>query len=452
MNLTKDNVGQLVEIIKLKDNKEIKYEGYIIKISESSVDLKLLDNSYNISVNINENTKISLKDEKIEIGKPPFSKIINNKDLPNITYIGTGGTIGTHIDYKTGGVSMTRKPEEIVVTTPELLKIVNLKKVSSPVMRGSEDLTYIDWQKISAEVYDSLIDDDINGIIISHGTDTLCWTGSAISFMIENINKPVLLVGAQRSPDRASFDGSMNLICAAYFIKEKVPGVYLVMHASINDDFCYVTRAVKSKKLHTSRRDAFKSVNDLPIAKVYLDGKIEYLQNKKDVYDYYKNNLKPVLNNDFEEKTGVLQICPNSNPKIMDWYIQEGYKGLILEGTALGHIPTGSGGEDKTFPNQLNWLPYLEKANKKGIILIMTSQSLFGRVNNKVYSNLRSISKSGVEYLEQHDMLYSVAYIKLAIALKKFKTKEEIINFMKTNICGEISSKEIPNNFENSLK
>jgi glutamyl-tRNA(Gln) amidotransferase subunit D len=450
MDLDKNNIGQLVDIIKLKDNKEIKYTGYIIKIEPNVIDLKLLDNSYNISINVDLNTKIILKEKKIEIGKPPFSKIIENKNLPNISYIGTGGTIGTHIDYKTGGVSMTRKPEEIIVTTPELSKIVNFKKVCSPVMRGSEDLTYIDWQNISSEVYNSLIDNAIDGIIISHGTDTLCWTGSAISFMIENINKPVLLVGAQRSPDRASFDGSMNLICAANFIKDKVPGVYVVMHGTINDDFCYITKAVKCKKLHTSRRDAFKSINDIPIAKVYLDGRIEYLKNKEYICNINKNK-KPILNDDFEEKVAILQICPNSDPKILDWYIDQNYKGIILEGTALGHIPTGTGGEDKEFPKKLNWLPYIEKANKKGIILIMTSQSLFGRVNDKVYSNLRSIAKTGVEYLDQHDMLYSVAYIKLAIALKRFKSKDEIINFMKTNICGEISTKEIPKSFENSL-
>jgi glutamyl-tRNA(Gln) amidotransferase subunit D len=267
--------------------------------------------------------------------------------------------------------------------------------------------------------------------------------------MIENVNKPVLLVGAQKSPDRASFDGAMNLICAAYFIKENVPGVYVVMHSSMNDDFCYVTKAVKCKKLHTSRRDAFRAVNDIPIAKVYLDGKVEYIKDKK--LCCKNNNLEPVLKNDFETKTALLQVYPNSDPKILDWYIDQGYKGIILEGTALGHVPTGSGGLDKSFPNELNWLPYIKKPVDKGIILIMCSQSLFGRVNDAVYSNLRYISNSGVEYLNQHDMLYSIAYIKLGVALKMFKTNAEVINYMNTNICGEISTKEIPNSFENSL-
>jgi glutamyl-tRNA(Gln) amidotransferase subunit D len=240
----------------------------------------------------------------------------------------------------------------------------------------------------------------------------------------------------------------MNLICASRFIQEKIPGVYTVMHSSMNDDSCDIIRAVKCKKLHTSRRDAFKAVNDTPIARVYENGKIEYLQTKDNILKYF-NNKKPILNIDFEEKVAIVKAYPNSDPKILDWYIDQGYKALIIEGTALGHVPIGSGGNDPTFPKSKNWLPYIEKANKKGIILIMCSQSLFGRVNSKVYSNLRYINQAGVEYLNQHDMLYSTAYIKLGIALGRFDNKKDIINYMQSNIIGEISNKEIPKSFDN---
>jgi glutamyl-tRNA(Gln) amidotransferase subunit D len=450
MKLSKENIGQLVEIEKVKDNKNIKYKGYIINfnIHKKTIDVKLLDNEYNISVVVDDNTNIKLLDSKIKVGKPPTAKIVEKKDLPNVLFISTGGTIGTHVDYKTGGVSMSRTPEEIIATTPELSNIINIKNIKNPVTRGSEDIEVKAWKKIAQEVYSGLVDDNIDGIIISHGTDTLCWTGSAISFMIENINKPILLVGAQRSPDRASFDGSMNLICASRFIQEKIPGVYTVMHSSMNDDSCDIIRAVKCKKLHTSRRDAFKAVNDTPIARVYENGKIEYLQTKDNILKYF-NNKKPILNIDFEEKVAIVKAYPNSDPKILDWYIDQGYKALIIEGTALGHVPIGSGGNDPTFPKSKNWLPYIEKANKKGIILIMCSQSLFGRVNSKVYSNLRYINQAGVEYLNQHDMLYSTAYIKLGIALGRFDNKKDIINYMQSNIIGEISNKEIPKSFDN---
>jgi glutamyl-tRNA(Gln) amidotransferase subunit D len=255
----------------------------------------------------------------------------------------------------------------------------------------------------------------------------------------------VLLVGAQKSPDRASFDGSMNLICAAHFVKEKIPGVYTVMHGSINDDFCYVIKAVKSKKLHTSRRDSFRAINDYPIAKVYQNGTIEYLVNKNEIVVL----KQPILNNLFCNKVAIIKVYPDSDPKIIDWYLENNYKGLVIEGTALGHVPilkTENGYEDNS------WLPYLKKAIENNVIVIMCSQSIFGRVNGKVYANLRHLEKIGVEFLEQHDMLVEVAYLKLANTLSRFKTKKEIINFMKINLVGEISNKEIAGSFEKSLE
>ena len=442
LKLTENDIGKLVVVNK----NEINYKGYIVEFNNEFVKLKLKDNGYNIDVVLDENTSIEITNNKINFGTIPTHQIKHNPMLPNITYIGTGGTIGTHVDYNTGGVFMCRSPEEIISTTPELESIVNIKNIESPLMKASEDMDYKDWQKISEVVFSSLENKEIDGVIITHGTDTLAWTGTAVSFMIENINKPVLLVGAQRSPDRASFDGSMNLICASHFVKEKVPGVYLVMHGSMNDDFCYVIRAVKSKKLHTSRRDAFKAINDVPIAKVFTSGKIEYLVSK----DTLKIPLdKPILNASFDNKLAIIKAYPNSDPKVIDWYISNNYKALVIEGTALGHIPVMK--TDSDFGKN-SWIPYLKKAIDKGMIIIMCSQSMFGRVNDKVYANLRYISSIGVEYLNQHDMLPEVVFIKLGIALGRFKTNQEIINFMKTNIIGEISEKEIPKDYDYAIK
>ena len=362
MKLTENDIGRLVIVTK----NNIDYKGYVVEFNNEFVKLKLKDNGYNIDVVLDKNTSIEITDNKINFGAIPTHPIKHNPILPNITYIGTGGTIGTHVDYNTGGVFMCRSPEEIISTTPELESIVNIKNIESPLMKASEDMDYRDWQRISEVVFSSLENKEIDGVIITHGTDTLAWTGVAVSFMIENINKPILLVGAQRSPDRASFDGSMNLICASYFVKEKVPGVYLVMHGSMNDDFCYVIRAVKSKKLHTSRRDAFKAINDIPIAKVYTSGKIEYLVSKNTLKVPLE---KPILNNSFDNKLAIIKAYPNSDPKVIDWYISNNYKALVIEGTALGHVPvmkTETGFEENS------WIPYLKKAIDSGMIIIMS--------------------------------------------------------------------------------
>ncbi len=437
------NVGQLLVV---KTKKDIEYEGYLLKKTEDKITLKLLDNSYNIDVFLENIKDIKEKQAKITPGKLEKKTIKASKALPNVLLIATGGTIGTHVDYNTGAVSMSRSPEEIISVVPDVDKYINLKEIVSVSTKGSEDIYYKDWQTISKAVYDGLLDNSIDGIIISHGTDTLAYTGAAISLMLENVNKPVLLIGAQKSPDRASFDGSFNLLCAAKFISKKTPGVFSVMHGSMNDDFCSVIQATKVYKLHTSRRDAFKAINDSPVAKIFEDKSIEIIKDVK------KPLEKPKLFNNFEDKTGLLFVYPNQDPKILDWYLENNYKGLVLVGTGLGHLPTGSGGQDKEFPENKNWLPYLKKANDKGMIIVMSSQCLFGRVNNKVYSNLRYVSDAGVEYLNSHDMLYFVAYIKLAIALKRFTKKEEVIKYLETNVSGEITTKELPKDFEDSLK
>ena len=450
MKISKENIGYLVTITKEEKGKKIISKGYVVEVFPDAVKLKLIDNGYNIDVTIDSKTKVEISKEKISLGKPSSAKLKENNSLPNICYIGTGGTIGTHVDYVTGGVHMCRTPEEIISTTPELQHIVNIKKIKSPFIKASEDLTFKDWELIAKDVFEELNNKEIDGIIITHGTDTLSWTGTALSFMIEKINKPVLLVGAQRSPDRASFDGAMNLVCAAHFIKEKIAGVYTVMHGTINDDFCYVINACKSKKLHTSRRDAFRAINDLPVCKVHSNGEVEYLKDVNKTSN--PSAIKPILHNTFEDKVAIIKAYPNSDPSIIDWYIEKGYRGLIIEGTALGHVPTGSGGLDKDFPKDKNWLPFLEKAHKKGIILIMTSQSMFGRVNGRVYANLRYIAGAGVEYLDSHDMLPEVAYIKLGVALSRFKKREDIIKYMEASIAGEVSDKENPDMFDKALE
>ena len=447
MIVSEKDRGKLITVIK----NNISHKGYLVKVIEKNntqeLTLKLLDNGYNIGVTTDKDTKIEIENEKKNLGKKQKIIIKQNEALPAISLVSTGGTIGTHVDYKTGGVSMSRTPEEIISTVPELLEIVNIKNIQPVAMKGSEDLGYKDWQKIAEKVYEQLINPEIKGIIISHGTDTLTWTGTALSFMIENINKPIILVGAQRSPDRASFDGAMNLICAAQFIKEEVPGIYTMMHGSISDDFCNVTRATKCRKMHSSRRDSFRAINDFPIAKVYQNGKIEYLKDKRQLI--VRPRIEPKLFIDFSDNVAIVKAYPNSDPKIIEWYIKKGYKGIVIEGTGLGHCPTGMGGNDKSFDKKKSWVPYIKKATEKGIIVIITTQCLFGRVNGNVYANLRYVQEAGGCYLDQHDMLPEVTYLKLSVALSRFKTKEDIIKYMEKNIAGEISKKEIPESFDN---
>jgi len=432
-------VGDTVRISK----KKLVQEGVLlprIELGDQSSLVLKLSNGYNVGIKFEEGLKIKKIGPTVKFGLIPKMKIKHRPDLPSVSLIATGGTIGTHVDYKTGGVYMCRKPEEILATTPELENIVNLKSLLRPFTVASEDMTYNHWQNLAETTAKELKKCD--GVIITHGTDCLHYTAAVLSFMLKDLTKPVVLTGAQRSPDRGSFDGKMNLICSGYFAGHAPMGeVVVVMHGSTNDDFCYAHRGTKVRKLHTSRRDAFRSVNDLPLAKVWPNGKIEVLNQ-----NHVKRDKKKVkVDTRFEPRTALVKVYPNSDPSIIDWYIQKGYRGIVLEGTGLGHVPTGESGTTKQFEKNISWIPFIKKAVDRGIVVVVTSQCLYGRTHPFVYRNLRLLGEAGAVFGE--DMLPEVAYVKLACLLGRNKDPEKVKRLMLTNLVGEITKETLPETF-----
>ncbi|MCD6371913.1 MAG: Glu-tRNA(Gln) amidotransferase subunit GatD, partial [Candidatus Aenigmarchaeota archaeon] len=389
-----------------------------------------LKNGYNIGIKFERGLKIEKVGKGEKIGKIPSISFRENSKLPNISIITTGGTIGTHVDYFTGGVYMCRRPEEIVATTPELLEIVNIKNVLAPFTIASEDMGKEEWIKLAKIVGKELNKKEIEGVIITHGTDTMHFTSAALSFMLQNLNKPVILTGAQRSPDRGSFDGRLNLICSAYSAISDIAEVGIVMHANANDDFCYFHRGTKVRKMHTSKRDAFRSINQTPLAKVWPNGRIEILNER---YRKRDENRKVKVDAKFEEKVALIKVYPNSDPKILEWFIERGYKGIVIEGTGLGHVPT------LPLRKKNSWIPYIRKAIKNDVVVVVTSQTIYGRTHPYVYRNLRILAKEGVVFGE--DMLAEVAYVKLGWLLAHKYSVEKVKELMKKSLVGEISER-----------
>jgi len=441
LKLKKIELGDRIKVIKGKRS----YEGFLmprIELGDKNSLIMKLDSGYNIGIELRKDVMIEKIGKSAKLGKIPTKKIVRKKGLPDVSLIASGGTIATHIDYKTGGVYMCRSPEEILTTTPELEEIINLKNTLRPFTKASEDMNYRDWQKL-AKLAAKELNNEVNGVIITHGTDTLHFTSAALSFMLKNLTKPVALVGAQRSPDRGSFDGAMNLVCASHFAGySNIAEVCIVMHGSIEDTFCYAHRGCKCRKMHTSRRDAFRSINELPIAKIWYDGRIEIV-NK----NYRKvNEGKVVADTKFEPKIALVKTYVGSDPDIMDWYVDRGYKGIVLEGTGLGNVPTGeSGTEMGKFDPKLSWIPHIKNAVDKGVIVVITSQCIYGRVNPFVYRNLRLVHEAGAIYGE--DMLPEVSYVKLGWVLGHVKEFEKVKKLMLTNIAGEISKRIDPRAF-----
>ncbi len=412
--------GDLVEISLIKNS----YKGILLESSEPGIVLIKLDSGYNIGINRKDTFEIKVL-KKAEERKEEKHEIKRQKDKPNIGIIITGGTIASRLDSRTGGVSPLTSPEDLFRFYPELFEKVNVIKVDVPFMKASEDMDFRDWQKIARVAKELLNNPEIQGIIVTHGTDFLGYTAAALSFFLRGLQKPVVLTYSQRSIDRASSDANLNLQCAALATISDIAEVMLIGHANENDSFCLAMPGTKVRKLHSSRRDAFKVVNAKPFAKIYKD-KIEIIS----PYNLRDNRKKVTVDSKFEEKVALVKVYPGQDPDILDYYLKRKYKGIILEIPGLGHVPTKA---------RKPWLAKIREIQKKGMIVCSAAQTIFGRLDPYVYSNARELMKTGVIFLE--DMLAETALVKLGWVLGKTRNKEEIRKIMLTNIAHEFSDR-----------
>ncbi|MBU0535527.1 MAG: Glu-tRNA(Gln) amidotransferase subunit GatD [Nanoarchaeota archaeon] len=413
------NPGDKVQII--YDDKAV--EGILMPDSADSLFLKL-ESGYNIGISKEKVKEIKVVEARKDTKKGK-SDIPEKKGLKKIIVLHTGGTIASKVDYSTGGVIAQFTAKDLVDMVPEIKDIANIKcELVANMM--SEDMMFSDHQKIAAAVKRNA-EKGADGIIIGHGTDTLTYTAASLAFMFERIDIPVLIVGSQRSSDRPSTDAAMNLICAARFIAETgFKGIAVCMHHHSSDDKCAILPATKTRKMHTSRRDAFRAINTEPIA--FIDfklGKIDFLNKPSDM-------TKGILLKDrFENNVGLLKTHPNMDPELFAFYTKN-YKGFVIEGTGLGHAPTNLG-EDNLKNHKI-----LKDFIAKGGIVAVTSQCINGRVHPDVYTNLRRLSNIGCIFLE--DMLPETAFIKLAWLLGNY-SPEETKKLLAENLRGEITER-----------
>ena len=409
------SVGDSVKILA-----DITYSGIIMPRYEHSDDKHIvlkLNSGYNIGLEIakiekiekNQSTKkIIEKDEKIE-------KIAG---LPKILLLSTGGTIASKIDYRTGAVTPVLTAEELNSSVPELAKIAN---IDTQVLFSeySENIMPEHWLQI-AEKINGYSKSDYTGIIIAHGTDTMHYTSSFLSFALAGFPIPIVLVGSQRSSDRASSDAALNLISATKFITEsKTKGVYIVMHQDENDETVACHFGTRVRKNHTSKRGAFQTIGDDP-AFIIAENQIQ----KNITEDFFKvNEFQPKIY--LDTKVALVKYHPGYDPRLLDKIIEMGFRGIIFEGTGLGHV-------GKTMYESV------KKANEKGIFLGMTSQCIDGRIRMTVYESGRDLLDLGIVPLE--NMIPEVALVKAMWALGNSQNRDEVKKIMLENIASELSN------------
>ena len=424
MEKEKPRAGDLVEIDLVKNT----YNGIFLETpkDEKGLILLKLDSGYNIGLNRKDILKIKVlkraeeKTERLELKR--------NKEKPNVAVIMTGGTISSERDPRTGAVKWLTTPEKLFQFYPEIFGRVNITRIEVPFMKGSENMDFRDWQKISRTAVRLLNDPNIKGLIITHGTDTLHYTAAALSFFIKDLNKPLVLTYSQRSTDRASSDASLNLECATLAAISDLAEVILVGHANSDDEYCYALRGTKVRKLHSSRRDAFKPVNIDPLAKITKGTFIPLLPYKK------RTSGKAKLDPKFEEKVALVKFYPGQDPEILDYYLKKRYKGVVIEMLGLGHVSTSE--------SRKSWTKKLKEVQSKGLTVCAAAQTIYGRLDPLVYSTGRELLAAGIIYLE--DMLAETALVKLGWVLghKEWaKDKAKVKEKMLENIAGELNDR-----------
>ena len=407
-------VGDLVKIFS-----ETTYSGIIMPRYEHSDDQHIvikLKSGYNIGLELNTINKI----EKIDsIKKIPENsdKIKKIDGLPKILLVSTGGTIASKIDYRTGAVTPILSAQELSASVPELGKIANID-AEVLLSEYSENIMPEHWLEIAKKI-SNYKDSEYQGIIVAHGTDTMHYTSSFLSFALAGFPIPIVLVGSQRSSDRASSDAALNLIGAAKLITEgKTNGVYVVMHRDENDNIISAHIGTRVRKNHTSKRGAFETIGDEPAFTISED-KIQ----KNNLFKFFKKNeYQPRIN--LDKKVALVKYHPGLDPGFIEHIIQMGYRGIIFEGTGLGHV-------GKTMYD------VIKKANEKGMFLGMTSQCIDGRVRMTVYESGRDLLNLGIIPLQ--NMIPEVALVKAMWVMGNFDSNEDVKEKMLENIASEIT-------------
>jgi glutamyl-tRNA(Gln) amidotransferase subunit D len=407
------------------------FKGTVLPRSENDDDqhivLKIIT-GYNVGLDITTITNMKEVGYKKANYKIPEKEFPVTPGLPKVKLIGTGGTIASRLDYRTGAVIPAFSPGELYGAVPELAQVCNLT---------TEKLFAVFSENMGPEQYKKLaiaigkeIENGVDGIVIGHGTDTLHYTAAALTYMIQDSPVPIVLVGSQRSSDRPSSDAALNLIHATYTAGHSdIAEVMVCMFGPTSDEYGFLHRGTRVRKMHSSYRSTFRTIGDIPLATVNWKDGIKPLKEK---YNHRRKDRKVKILPFFEEKITMIYYYTNMQPDIIDSLVDNGYKGIVIIGTGLGHV-------NKPI------YPAIERAVKKGVHIFMTLQTLWGYVHMFVYDTGRDLMAMGVVPTE--NMLPEAAYIKLGWVLGQTSDPEEVKRMMLTPINDEITPREPYNGY-----
>ena len=433
--LEKFTVGVWSEV-EIKNDEGSEFRGVILPRNETCDDLHVvvkLFNGYNVGLLASRIASAK------EIGYRKAVYKIPEKDFPydpkkkNVTLLGTGGTIASRLDYRTGAVIPAFTPGELYGAVPELADIANLttKKLFGVFSENMGPQQYIPL----AKAIDEEIAKGADGIVIGHGTDTMAHTGAILSFMVQNSPVPIVLVGSQRSSDRPSSDAAINLMNAVRTAAEcDIAEVMLCMFGPTSDKYDLLHRGTRCRKMHSSYRSTFRTVGATPLAMVYqeLNENGRYFEYISDDFLKRDKSRVPLITPTFEEKVTIQYYYPNFNPDIIEALSDKGYRGMVIAGTGLGHV-------NKPL------YPAIRRAIERGMTVVMTVQTLWGFAQMYVYDTGRDLLDLGI--IPMDNMLPETAYMKLSWVLGQTEDPKEIRRLMLTPVNHEITPREPHNGY-----
>ncbi|HEY7571766.1 MAG TPA: Glu-tRNA(Gln) amidotransferase subunit GatD [Nitrososphaeraceae archaeon] len=398
-----------------------------------------LGNGYNIGIDITKIISIEKNCSELQYSAYINGKFLDSKSesldefrvpildlkdsLPRVALISTGGTIGSKIDYRTGGVTSVMSASDLYLSVPEISKYASVD-TEMLLNEYSENLVPDDWTLMANKIIEKINTGIYKGIILSHGTDTMHYTSAALSFALRNTPIPIVLTGAQRSSDRPSSDAALNLIGATRFaVKSEHSGVFVVMHANTSDGLLACHLGTRVRKNHTSSRDAFESINLEPIALIDSDS-IKMQSNNMLKLTRRGEGKHSSYETSFDRHVVLLQYYPGFEPTIISDLVKNGCKAIIFEGTGLGHVSR-------------DCFTQLKQAIESGIMIFMTSQCLWGRVNMNVYNTGRDLL--GIGIIPLSDMTPETALTKAMWLIANNESSVEIKWKMQENMCNEIT-------------
>jgi len=406
------------------------FQGIVLPRSVNDDDRHIvlkLANGYNVGIavdTIQDMQECGYKEAHYHIPERQFP---TSPEKRNVKLLGTGGTIASRLDYRTGAVIPAFSPGELYGAVPELADICNLttEKLFAVFSENMGPAQY----KVLAQAIGAEIQKGIDGIVVGHGTDTMHHTAAVLCFMVQNPPIPIVMVGSQRSSDRPSSDAALNLIHATKTAAESdIAEVMVCMFGPTSDEYGLLHRGTRVRKMHSSYRSTFRTIGDIPLAMVSRE-KITPLRQD---YNRRRSDRNVTVVPVFEERVSLIYYYPNMHPDIIDALVDLGYKGIVIAGTGLGHV-------NKPL------YPAIQRAVEKGIAIYMTVQTLWGYVHMFVYDTGRDLMSLGIVPAE--NMLPEVAYIKLGWALGQTSDLDKVKEIMLTPLCGEITEREPYNGY-----